>query len=76
MKLDTNEVKRVMDLRDETGAGLLECRKAIEFEKNHEGCTAIGFLKATSIAVATPTMKFEDRVRMFSTESEKQYERN
>lgn len=68
MKLNANEVKRVMDLRNETGAGLLECRKAIEFEKEHKGCTAIGFLKATSIAVATPGMDFEDRVRAFSAE--------
>ena len=60
-----NDVNR---LHNETGCGLLECRKAIEYAKSHDGCTPLGYLKAKGIAVATPRYTFEERVRWFSTE--------
>ena len=58
-----NEIKA---LRDETGAGLYECKCAIEYANTHKGCTAIGYLKARAIAVYTLNRTFEDRVRIFS----------
>ena len=61
--MNFNEIKA---LRDETGASLYECKRAIEYANTHKGCTAIGYLKARAIAVCTPNRTFEDRVRVFS----------
>ena len=45
---------------------LILCKRAILYAKNHKRCTALGYLKARSIAIATPNMTFEERVRKFS----------
>lgn len=53
-------------LRNQTGMSLILCKRAILYAENHKECTALGYLKARSIAIATPNMTFEERVRRFS----------
>lgn len=60
-----NEIKA---LRDKTGASLYQCKRAIEYANTHKDCTAIGYLKACTIAVCTPNSTFENRVRSFSND--------
>ena len=59
-------IEKVQILRNQTGMNLTLCKRAILYAKNHKGCTALGYLKARSIAIATPNMTFEERVRRFS----------
>lgn len=61
-------MEKIIELHNKTGMSMMACKKAIEYAKIHTACTPIGYLKAISFAVATPKMKFEDRVRMFSKE--------
>lgn len=56
----------VRELAARTGCSLNLCNTAVLYAKDHDGCTAIGFLKAKCIAVATPNKTFEERVRYFS----------
>lgn len=53
-------------LRNQTGMSFTLCKRAILYAENHKGCTALGYLKARSIAITTPNMTFEERVRKFS----------
>ena len=66
MKITDEELAAIRKLRDESGCALSLCRKAIEFSKEHEGCTPLGYLHAMTDPVNTKGMTFEDRVRMFS----------
>lgn len=59
-------IEKVKILREKTGMSLILCKRAILYAKIHKGCTALGYLKARSIAIATPNMTFEERVRKFS----------
>ena len=59
-------IEKIQTLRNQTGMSLTLCKRAILYTKNHKGCTALGYLKARSIAIATPNMTFEERVRRFS----------
>jgi len=59
-------IEKVKALSNQTGVSLILCKRAILYAKNHKGCTALGYLKARSIAIATPNMTFEERVRRFS----------
>lgn len=59
-------IEKVQILRNQTGASLMLCKRAILYSEKHKGCTALGYLKARSIAIATPNMTFEERVRFFS----------
>lgn len=59
-------IEKVQILRNQTGINFTLCKRAILYAKNHKGCTALGYLKARSIAIATPNMTFEERVRKFS----------
>lgn len=59
-------IEKIQILRNQTGMSLTLCKRAILYAKNHKGCTALGYLKARSIAIATPNMTFEERVRKFS----------
>ena len=60
------EIAAITKLRDESGCTLSLCRKAIEFSKEHEGCTPLGYLHALTDPVITKGITFEERVRMFS----------
>ena len=59
-------VNDVVDLHRKTGCGLGVCKKAIVYASEHKGCTALGYLKAKGLAVSTPYMTFEQRVKMMS----------
>ena len=59
---------QVLRLRRITGAGLMACRNAILYAQEHEACTPEGYLKAKTLAVSTPNISFEQRVRLFSNE--------
>lgn len=59
-------IEKVQILRNQTGINFTLCKRAILYAQNHKGCTALGYLKARSIAIATPNMTFEERVRKFS----------
>jgi len=59
-------IEKIQTLRNQTGMSLILCKRAILYTKNHKRCTALGYLKARSIAIATPNMTFEERVRKFS----------
>lgn len=74
MRTYMNVVSECLSLRNKTGAGLQDCKKAIEYSEAHEGCTPIGYLKAKGLAVATPGMSFEDRVKKFSEGEQEYYE--
>lgn len=57
------DVKR---LREMSGAGSYDCRKAIMYCRDHPDCTPMGYLRAKAFAVATPKLTFHERVKMFS----------
>ena len=63
------KLDQVKKLQNITGCSLQNCCHAIDFASNHEGCTPIGFLKAITFSVATPSLTFEERVRKFSEET-------
>ena len=60
----------IKELREISGAGLHECKKAIEYCETHTDCTPLGYLKACGFAVATPNLTFDERVKKFSTMEE------
>ena len=64
--LNNEEIAAIIKLRNESGCGLYLCRKAIEFSKEHEGCTPLGYLHAMTDPVNTKGLSFEERVRKFS----------
>ncbi len=57
---------KIKRLREMSGVGSYDCRKAIEYCKAHPDCTPIGYLRAKSFAVATPKLSFYERVKLFS----------
>jgi translation elongation factor EF-Ts len=59
--LKSEEIKR---LNVETGMGLHNCAKAYEYA-NGDHDVAIAYLKATTLAVATPGLSFDERVQRF-----------
>ena len=54
----------IKKLREYTGCFLRDCKEAFEYAESHEGCTALGYLKAKTLAVKMEP--FEEKVRMFS----------
>lgn len=56
----------IQKLREETGCGLMECKKALEYG-NGDFAIAIAYLKAKGFAVATPGLTFDERVKLFLT---------
>lgn len=63
------KLEQIKMLRDTTGCSLYNCRRAVDFSSTHSDCTPIGFLKAITLAVAMPSLTFEERVRKFSKEN-------
>ena len=63
-------INDVVDLHRKTGCSLRACKMAIAYATKHKDCTALGYLKAKGIAVSTPHMTFEQRVRMMSEEGD------
>jgi len=58
--------EKIKEVRLNTGCSIAIAKKAILYTETHNNCTAIGFVKAVSLAVATPSLSFEERVKMFS----------
>lgn len=54
----------ILELRDKTGCGLILCKKAIEYSNGDEEI-ALAYIKAKTIAVATPNLSFDERVKLF-----------
>ena len=70
ISIDVDEETRlaVKRIHEMSGAGLYDCRKAIEYCRVHLDCTPMGYLRAKAFAVATPNLSFNERVRQFSVE--------
>lgn len=51
-------------LRQETGCGLIDCKKAINYSNNNY-LLAVAYLKAKTLAVNTPKLNFDERVQLF-----------
>ncbi len=64
------DMQEALSLKEKTGAGIQNCKRAIKYAKVHDGCTPLGYLKAITYAVATRGISFEERVRMFSDRGE------
>ena len=60
-KVDNNFI---LALREKTGVGLLECKNAALYS-NGDMDLAIAYLKAKTLAVATPKLSFDERVQQF-----------
>lgn len=54
----------INELREKTGCGLLDCKKALDYAKGNENI-AIAYIKAKTLAVATPKLTFDERVKLF-----------
>lgn len=59
-------IPNVKTLREKTGYSIADAVAALKYKETHKGCTAIGYLKAKSIAVVRKHESFEERVRHFS----------
>lgn len=66
--LNDTERGLVENLIRETGCGLHLALKALSYIKEYRGekITMIGYVKAKSLAVATPNLTFLERVKKFS----------
>lgn len=54
----------VRKLRNKTGVGLRLCKLALNYSEGNEKI-AIAYIKAKTIAVATPKLTFDERVQLF-----------
>lgn len=59
-----DNIKLVKKLREDTGCSLTICKKAIEYS-NGNYKIAVAYVKAKTLAVATPNMTFDERVKEF-----------
>ena len=58
----------ILQLSQETGFNVSDCKKALDYVKEHkeDNVTPLGYLKAISLAVNTPTLSFLERVQYYS----------
>lgn len=54
----------INELREKSGCGLTLCKQAIDYAKGDEK-VALAYLKAKTLAVATPKITFNERVKLF-----------
>lgn len=54
----------IIQLREKSGCSVRMCRDALEYGEK-DMCTALAYLKAKGIAVATPGLSFDRRVQRF-----------
>jgi translation elongation factor EF-Ts len=59
-----NMLIEIKKLHDKTGCDIMTCKKAVEYANGDEKLM-LAYLKAKFIAVATPKMTFDERVRRF-----------
>jgi translation elongation factor EF-Ts len=64
MKMATQKGQDVKQLSLETGMGMHNCAKAYEYA-NGDHDLAVAYLKAKTLAVATPGLNFDERVQFF-----------
>lgn len=66
--LNDRDRELVLDLCNETHCGIHLALKALAFVKEHdsEDITMLGFVRAKTLAVATPQLTFLERVKRFS----------
>lgn len=56
----------VLELRNKTGSGMMECKRALEYARDHhDERLAMAYLRARTLAVATPGLTFDERVLSF-----------
>lgn len=72
--MSTVKGEKIKQLNTETGMGLHNCTKAYDYA-NGDHDLAIAYLKAKTLAVATPGLSFDERVRRF-LEIERKEENN
>lgn len=60
----TSKGEMVKKLSAETGIGMRNCTKAYDYA-NGDHDIAIAYLKAKTLAVATPGLSFDERVQRF-----------
>ena len=60
----TEKGEVVKRLREFTGMGTYNCSKAYDYA-NGDFDTAVAYLKAKTLAVATPDLSFDERVQRF-----------
>ena len=60
---------KIKELSEETGMGLHNCTKAYNYA-NGDHDIAIAYLKAKTLAVATPGLSFDERVQRFLEKKE------
>lgn len=58
------DIEKVKLLREKTGSGLNVCAAAIKYGKGDLNI-AMAYIDATSLAVATPGLSFDERVNAF-----------
>ena len=62
--MSTTKGEKIKQLSIETGMGLHNCAKAYNYADGDHGL-AIAYLKAKTLAVATPGLSFDERVQRF-----------
>lgn len=62
--MSTTRLEKAKALSAETGIGLRNCAKAYDYA-NGDHDIAIAYLKAKTLAVATPGLSFDERVQRF-----------
>ena len=65
-----NDREKALKLANETGAGIRLCYQAILYANEHPDVTALGYVRAKGLAVATPGLTFHERVIRFSEVTE------
>lgn len=57
-------IEKIRALREKTGCGMMDCKNALAYSKG-DFDIAIAYLDAKHLAVATPNMTFDERVKSF-----------
>lgn len=58
------KIDDIKKLREHTGCSMMQCKSALEYSKG-DLSLSIAYLKALTIAVATPNLTFDERVQFF-----------
>ena len=69
--MSTTRLKKAKELSAETGIGLRNCVKAYDYA-NGDHDIAVAYLKAKTLAVATPGLSFDERVQRFLEKREEE----
>lgn len=71
-EVDMDLSERIRIIRDKTGCGIGDCKRAFEYAESkgipYNDDLAIAYLQAKGFAVSTPEMTFDERVMSFFRE--------